>query len=84
MGACRPTKSKPKDLRATFDATERLLEERPFDAIRVQHIVKAAKSSIGSFYARFDDKEPLQTLHQRFCADVIETSKQFLNADRRG
>jgi AcrR family transcriptional regulator len=67
-----------KTLERLLDATERLLEDRPFNAISVQHIVKTAKSSVGSFYARFNDKNALlQTLHQRFCSDVIETSKQF-------
>jgi len=67
-----------KTLERLLNATEELLEDRSFDAISVQHIVKKARSSIGSFYARFGDKTALlHTLHQRFCADILETSQQF-------
>ena len=39
-----------------LDATEVLLDEAPFDDLSVQDICKAAKSSVGAFYARFADK----------------------------
>ena len=37
-------------------ATQQLLEERPFDEITVADIVGRADRTVGSFYARFDDK----------------------------
>ena len=67
-----------KTLERLLDATEQLLESRPFEAITVQQIVKTGHSSVGSFYARFGDKSALlQVLHQRFCSDVMETAKLF-------
>jgi len=40
-------------------ATERLLEKEPFESISVRRIIKQAGTSIGSFYARFRDKNAL-------------------------
>src|SRR5262245_51000996 len=40
-------------------ATEKLLETRSFEEISVTEIVRKAHSSVGSFYARFPDKEAL-------------------------
>ena len=49
--------------RATLDrivaATSDLLEEKTFDEITVAEIVGRAESSVGAFYARFDDKAAL-------------------------
>ncbi len=39
-----------------LDATRALLEERTFEEITVADIVKRAERTVGSFYARFDDK----------------------------
>ena len=39
------------------EATRRLLQERSFDDITVHDIVAAADRTVGSFYARFDDKD---------------------------
>lgn len=57
------------------DATQQLLEERPFDQITVADIVQRAGRTVGSFYARFDDKEAVlhllvERLHERI-ADVV-------------
>jgi AcrR family transcriptional regulator len=38
------------------DATQQLLEERTFDEITVADIVGQAERTVGSFYARFEDK----------------------------
>lgn len=52
-------------------ATERLLEERSFEEIGVQEIVRAARTSVGSFYARFEDKSALlSALYERYDADL--------------
>jgi len=40
-------------------ATERLLHDRNFEEITVAEIAKTAHSSVGSFYARFEDKDAL-------------------------
>ncbi|GIU84671.1 MAG: hypothetical protein KatS3mg008_1446 [Acidimicrobiales bacterium] len=40
-----------------LDATAELLEDRPFEEISVQDIVRRAGRSVGSFYGRFRDKD---------------------------
>ena len=52
------------------DATRSLLEERPFEEITVADIVSKAERTVGSFYARFEDKEAVlfvlvDDMHQR-------------------
>lgn len=39
-----------------LEATRELLDERPFEEITVADIVGRAERTVGSFYARFDDK----------------------------
>ena len=52
-------------------ATEELLEERPFDAIGVAQIVRRARCSTGSFYARLASKDALlPLLYERYAADL--------------
>ena len=59
-----------RTLRRILSATERLLLKRPFEDIGVQEIVRAARTSVGSFYARFDDKAALLTaLYERYDDD---------------
>ncbi len=43
-------------------ATERLLERELFESISIRQIVDEAGTSIGSFYARFRDKDALLTV----------------------
>ncbi|MDH4248846.1 MAG: TetR/AcrR family transcriptional regulator, partial [Deltaproteobacteria bacterium] len=51
--------NRPQQMRAQHTqerilaATETLLAERDFGAVSVTQIAKAAKSSVGAFYARF-------------------------------
>lgn len=57
------------------EATGKLLEERSFDEITVADIVHRAERTVGSFYARFDDKYAVlhvlvDRLQQRI-ADVV-------------
>lgn len=57
---------------ALLDATERLLRDREFDALRVEELLAAASVSAGSFYARFTGKEALlPALLERY-SDEIE------------
>ena len=52
-------------------AAENLLEERPWGAIPFRDLVSEAGVSVGSFYARFDDKEALlDYLDDRYMAEV--------------
>jgi AcrR family transcriptional regulator len=48
-----------RTLERFLDATERLLATRRFEEISVEEIVRAARSSVGAFYARFLDKQAL-------------------------
>ena len=59
-----------------LDATEKLLDEQPFDTLTVQDICRAAKSSVGAFYTRFPDKIGLlHLLHERLCAEADATTE---------
>lgn len=50
-----------KTLDRLLDAAETLLEEKTWDEITIAAIVRQARSSVGSFYARFPTKEALVT-----------------------
>lgn len=65
-----------------LDATEALLEEKAFDSISVAEIVKRAGSSVGSFYARFGDKDCLlRCLQERLFEESRATAQQALAPD---
>ena len=52
-------------------ATEELLETESFQDIGIHDIVQRAKASVGSFYARFADKDALLTaLYERYDAEL--------------
>ena len=54
-------------------ATERLLQNREFDGLSVQEIVRASRTSVGSFYNRFRDKQSLLAgLYDRYDAGLGE------------
>lgn len=62
-----------RTLERVLDATEELLELRPFEDIAVSAIVKAAGTSVGAFYSRFRDKEALlPVLYERYGKRVGE------------
>lgn len=66
-----------------LDATEALLDDAPFDELSVQDICKAAKSSVGAFYARFADKTALlHVLHERLCDEAKATAADALDVER--
>ena len=55
------------------DAAEALFAERGYDNATVGDIVARAGCSVGSFYARFNDKEALlHHIHDRHCRTLIE------------
>lgn len=57
----RPAKQERsrRTLERLLDATTKLLEKKGFDDISVAEIAHQAESSVGAFYARFNDKEGL-------------------------
>ena len=60
-------------LERIVDATIELLETRTFDEITITEIVGRARSSVGSFYARFPDKRALlEYLDERYARQVID------------
>jgi AcrR family transcriptional regulator len=62
-----------------LDATELLLNDHPFDALSVQQICKAARSSVGAFYTRFPDKlAVLHLLQERFVREGKATVQEAL------
>lgn len=66
-------------LNRILDAAERLLETRPFEAISIADVTSEARSSVGSFYARFKDKESLLfLLQERLYAESYATVDQVL------
>lgn len=72
-----------RTLERLLDATEKLLEKRPFEEISVQQIVSAARSSVGSFYARFPTKYALfQALHERYVQESLLTTSEALDPRR--
>jgi len=57
----------------TLQATEELLQRKPFERIAISDIVEAAGSSVGSFYARFGSKEGLLPhLYERYDRQLHE------------
>jgi AcrR family transcriptional regulator len=66
-----------------LEAAEEIIAEKGFDNATVSEIVARAKSSVGSMYARFADKDSLLvTLHQRFCEQAIATTDAALDPVR--
>ncbi len=60
-----------------LNAAEAMLEDRTFESAPVTAIVRRARSSIGSFYARFGSKETLlAALFERFQADMVRNAAE--------
>ncbi len=71
-----------KTLEKLLDAAEALLLEGGLDAVTVPAVVQRARSSVGSFYARFPDKQALlATLHERACQQTIATADRALDPE---
>lgn len=65
------------------DATQLLLEERSFDDITVSDIVRTAERTVGSFYARFEDKYAvLFVIVQRMYERIEHLSRAFCDPVR--
>src|SRR5207249_1840953 len=71
-----------KTLDRLLDAAERLILEGGAEAATVPAIVRAARSSVGSFYARFPDKRALlETLHERATRDSVERARVLFSPE---
>ncbi len=71
-----------RTLERVLRATEELLKHKPFEEISVTEIVRAAKSSVGSFYARFGSKEGLLPLiYQRYDREVQRRVDRWFRRD---
>lgn len=85
MPAVPPSRMRPpRQVRSqqTLDrllaAAERLLTERAWDRIGVAEIVAEADTSVGAFYARFDDKDALlDLLAERYRTDMARFAEQL-------
>ena len=61
-----------------LEATENLLQERSFEQITIQAIVRRARTSVGAFYTRFQNKEALlPALYDRYDATMPRTPEGF-------
>lgn len=61
-----------------LDATVDLLQDRPFADVSVNDIVERAGRTVGSFYARFDDKTGvLRLLVERTAADLRDEAAAY-------
>lgn len=70
--APQQTRSRETLVRLT-EAAERLFAEKGYDGASVSDIVTKARCSVGSFYARFKDKESLFLyVHDRQCDMLIQ------------
>ncbi|MCP4004652.1 MAG: TetR/AcrR family transcriptional regulator [bacterium] len=66
-----------------LDAAEDLLNEKGWEDTSVAQIANRAGSSVGSFYARFQDKDAvLNALHERFIQEAWVTAEAALNPER--
>ena len=64
-----------RTLERILDATERIIRTKGVGAVTIPGVARAAKSSVGSFYARFPDKTSLlRTLHERACEQSLATA----------
>lgn len=63
-------------------AAERLLRDKPFDEITIGELVEVAERTVGSFYARFDDKWALlRTVMHRYLGNIREFLDGLLQAE---
>jgi AcrR family transcriptional regulator len=66
-----------------LDAAEAIIIDHGIDAATVAEVARRAESSVGSFYARFADKEALvRCLLERFHEQAIATTDAVLVAER--
>jgi len=66
-----------------LDAAEALIDEGGLESATVAEIARRADSSVGSFYARFGDKDGLvRSVFERFHEQAIATAKLALTPER--
>jgi AcrR family transcriptional regulator len=72
-----------RTLERILDAAERLLDEKGFDDLSVHEVAQRARSSVGAFYTRFEDKDGLlHALHERFSEEAFATADRALDPAR--
>ncbi len=72
-----------RTLARLLDAAEEIIRTRGAAALTVPAVAQAARSSVGSFYARFPDKAALlRTLHERACEQSVATTAAALDPAR--
>ena len=72
-----------KTMRRLLDAGMRVFAERGYHAARVDDIVRAARTSHGTFYLYFANKEDLLRALAVECAQEMERARRHARADRR-
>jgi AcrR family transcriptional regulator len=80
MTSIRPPKQRrsQETLTLFLEATQSLLQDKHFDSISVNEIVARAGSSVGAFYARFQDKDALLAcLHEAFVQDTERETRRL-------
>jgi AcrR family transcriptional regulator len=72
-----------RTLERLLDSAEEIIRARGVAALTVPAVAQAARSSVGSFYARFPDKDALlRTLHERACEQSVLTAEAALDPAR--
>jgi len=81
--------SQPKQARSEetarriLDAAQALIEREGLSSLSIPEVVRRARSSTGSFYARFKDKNALlAALEERFFADVYRVLDELADPER--
>ena len=70
-------------LERLLDAAEHLVAEKGFEDTPVAEVARRAGSSVGSFYARFQDKDALlHALYERYYEQAIATADAALDPAR--
>jgi AcrR family transcriptional regulator len=70
-------------LERILDAAEAMVSEKGFEDSTVSAIVQRANSSVGAFYARFEDKHALlHALSDRFVLQAMLTADEALDPER--
>jgi AcrR family transcriptional regulator len=70
-------------LERILDAAEALISERGADGTTVAEVARIAESSVGSFYARFPDKDALlRCIAERFYQQAVDTVESVLAPER--
>ncbi|MCA9620818.1 MAG: TetR/AcrR family transcriptional regulator [Myxococcales bacterium] len=72
-----------KTMERLLDAAEALIAEGGIEQVTVAEVARRAGSSVGSFYARFSDKEALvRTVLERFGSQALATAAAVLEPSR--